>query len=112
GAVPQLGGDPLDRAVLGTELGPQGPDHPHRCGLLFRAVATRGRLPRGRVLRHEYILVSKRWRLQPTQCDSSTRITLAEARRAAWCATTRRRFDPCTPLTNPSSVLRSSRASR
>src|SRR5690606_10027168 len=70
GAVPQLLSNALDRPVLGTELGTQRPDHPHRSGLLFEAVATRGRLPRGGVLRHESILVSKRWRLQLTQGDS------------------------------------------
>ena len=73
GAVPELRRDPLDRAVLGAQLGTQRPDHPHRSGLLLRAVATRRRLPRRGVLRHESILVSKRWRLQPTQCDSDPR---------------------------------------
>src|SRR5690606_30661415 len=72
GAVPQLLSNALDRPVLGTELGTQRPDHPHRSGLLFEAVATRGRLPRGGVLRHESNLVSKRWRLQLTQGDSVT----------------------------------------
>src|SRR5690606_41946323 len=72
GAVPRLLSNARDRPVLGTELGTQRPDHPHRSGLLFEAVATRGRLPRGGVLRHESNLVSKRWRLQLTQGDSGS----------------------------------------
>ena len=44
--VAELGRDPLDRPVLGAQLGAQRADHPHRRGLLLRAVPTRRRLPR------------------------------------------------------------------
>ena len=37
--------DALDRAVLGSQLGTQRLDHPHRSGLLIGAVATCRRLP-------------------------------------------------------------------
>ena len=58
-AVAELTGDPLHRPVLSAQLCAQGPHHPHRGGLLFRAVPTRRRLPWRLFLRHPSILVSK-----------------------------------------------------
>lgn len=57
--VAKLTGHPRHGALLGTQLGPQGADHPHGSGLLLRAVATRRGLPRRLFLRHTCILVSK-----------------------------------------------------
>ena len=59
GAVTELAGNPLHRPVLGAQLGTQRPHHPHRGGLLLRAVPTCGRLARRLFLRHDSILVSK-----------------------------------------------------
>ena len=44
-AVPELASDPLHGSVLGAQFGAQRPHHPHRGGLLLRAVAARRRLP-------------------------------------------------------------------
>ncbi|WP_431796628.1 substrate-binding domain-containing protein [Microbacterium enclense] len=53
--------------MLGPQLRPQRPDHPHRCGLLLRRIPTRRRLPRCLLFRHNPILVSKVRSLQQTQ---------------------------------------------
>jgi hypothetical protein len=44
-AVAELACNPVHRPVIGAQLGTQGAHHPHRSGLLLRAVPTRRRLP-------------------------------------------------------------------
>jgi Protein of unknown function (DUF1214) len=69
-AVSELASDPLHRPVIGAQLGTQRPHHPHRSGLLLRAVPTRRRLAWRLFLRHDSILVSKVRSLQDFQGDS------------------------------------------
>ncbi|WP_142394136.1 tyrosine-type recombinase/integrase, partial [Mycobacterium avium] len=59
--------------MLGAQLGAQRADHPHRGGLLLRAVPARRRLPWRLFLRHCSILVSKVRSLQDFQGDSLPR---------------------------------------
>ena len=69
-AIAELASDPLHRPVIGAQLGAQRPHHPHRGGLLLRAVPTCRRLPWRLFLRHDSILVSKVRSLQDFQGDS------------------------------------------
>jgi hypothetical protein len=73
-AVTELGRDPLDGPVLGSQLCSQRADHPDRCCLLIRGVAPRLRLPGHLLLRHSSILVSKVWSLQETQGGSHCQV--------------------------------------
>ena len=43
--VTQLRGNPRCRPMLGPQLGPQRPDHPHRTGLLLRRIPPHRRPP-------------------------------------------------------------------
>jgi hypothetical protein len=70
-AIPELAGNPLHRSVVGTQFSPQRSDHPHRGGLLLRAILTRSRLPRRLFVRHDSILVSKVKSLHIFQGDSA-----------------------------------------
>src|SRR5271168_5319189 len=72
-AVAELAGNPVHRPVIGAQLSTQGTHHPHRSGLLLRAVPTRRRLPWRLFLRHDSILVSKVRSLQDFQGDSMVR---------------------------------------
>src|SRR6201999_2181091 len=72
-AIAQLAGNPVHRPVIGAQLSTQGAHHPHRSGLLLRAVPTRRRLPWRLFLRHDSILVSKVRSLQDFQGDSVPR---------------------------------------
>src|SRR5690606_40826479 len=69
---PQLGGDPLDGAVIGPQLLAQLADRPHRPLLFSLAVTTRVRLPRRQLLWHDSILDSKPRSLQGTQWGSTS----------------------------------------
>jgi hypothetical protein len=79
--VAQLVSDSLHRALRGPQLLAKLANHPHRLGLLLGAVPTRRRLPRCPVLRHDSILVSKVWSLQPTQGGSVHRPRVVTDRR-------------------------------
>ena len=69
-AIAELESNPVHRPVIGAQLGTQGAHHPHRSGLLLRAVPTTGRLTGRLFLRHDSILVSKVWSLRDFQGDS------------------------------------------
>src|SRR5690606_14235015 len=82
--VAELVGDPLDRPVIGAQLGTELAHQPHCLRLLVIAVATRRRLPRRSLRRHDSILVSKVRSLQRTQGGSSaTRCAPRASSRAA-----------------------------
>jgi hypothetical protein len=71
-AIAELATNPIHRPVIGAQLRPQGVHHPHRSGLLLRAVPTRRRLPWRLFFRHDSILVSKVRSRQDCQSDSPT----------------------------------------
>ena len=68
--VSQLGRDPMHRALISAQLGPQTAHHPDSCGLLLPGIPTRSRLPRRLFSRHDSILVSKARSLHHTQSGS------------------------------------------
>lgn len=74
--VAELTRHPVHRPVLGAQLRPQRAHHPHRSGLLLRAVSTRRGLPRRLFLWHDSILVSKVRSLRDFPGDSSIPVAM------------------------------------
>src|SRR5690606_16692744 len=70
GAVAELLGHPLDAPVLDTTLGSHLTDQANRLGFLIRGVTPRRGATRCPFRRHDSILVSTVWSLQPSQGDS------------------------------------------
>jgi len=71
-AIAELISDTLHRAVLAAQLLAQLAHQPHRVGLLTIGIPTRRRTPRGLLLRHDSILVSKVWSLHASQGGSTS----------------------------------------
>lgn len=65
--------------MIAPKLSSQPAHQPHRLSLLPLAVTTRRRPPRRSLCRHDSILASKAWSLQPTQGGSFTAEQLAWA---------------------------------